>query len=116
MAGPSWSFPAALLGEGVAKQHTFRVTVSKGNRAASAQVEIVPKAEDVPLGTLLRICSGSSGCPHKHRPRAPLTLQLLPAAQGALLQSCRPASRPFVWCRPWSSNCQQDCLPRLSIC
>jgi hypothetical protein len=67
----------------VDKRHTLRVTVTKGTRAAGAQVDIIPRAAQVPTGSLLRICSGGA-CPAKHRPPAPLTLQLLPAAKGEL--------------------------------
>jgi hypothetical protein len=80
MAGATWTFPASLL-EGVDKVHTFKVTVSKGGRSATAQIDIIPKAAEVPSGNLMRVCSGGS-CPQKHRPQAPLTLQLLPSAEG----------------------------------
>jgi hypothetical protein len=88
-AGATWSFPASLL-EGVDKVHTLRVTVSKGVRSSSAQIDITPKAAEVPSGTLMRVCSGGS-CPQKHRPQAPLTLQLLPGSEGGCtrcLQAC----------------------------
>ena len=80
LTGAMWRFPASLLQHGVGKQHRFKVAVAKGTRTSVAEVDITPRATATPSGSLLRMCSGGV-CPQRHRPNAPLTLQLA-AARG----------------------------------
>lgn len=78
-SGLVWKLKASLLAPNLL--HTFKVTVSKGSRSASAFVALtpLPTASKVPTGRITRQCSGSA-CPKRHNADAPLALTLAPDA------------------------------------
>lgn len=76
-SGLTWKLPAALLTPDL--QHTFRVTVSKDDRSASASVSLtpLPTASRVPTGRLTRQCGGTP-CSNRHNTDTALALTLVP--------------------------------------
>jgi hypothetical protein len=78
-SGLTWKLPAALLTPDL--QHTFRVTISKGDRTVSASVSLtpLPAASRVPTGRLTRQCGGAP-CPNRHNTDTALALTLVPDA------------------------------------
>lgn len=78
-SGLTWKLKAALLAPNL--QHTFKVTVTKGMRSASASVTVtpLPAASRVPTGRLIRQCSGST-CANRHNADTALALTLVPDA------------------------------------
>ena len=74
-----WTFSARLLDPNI--EHTFRVTVVKGGRSATATnpIKITAKAAQVPTGRIVRLCSGAGdtqACPTLHNADSPLSLAL----------------------------------------
>lgn len=78
-SGLVWKLKASLLSPNLL--HTFKVTVSKGSRSASASVAVtpLPTASKVPTGRIIRQCSGTT-CPKRHNADAPVALTLIPDA------------------------------------
>lgn len=76
-SGLGWKLKATLLTANI--QHTFKVTVSKGGRSASAALSLtpLPTASKVPTGRIIRQCSGST-CPKRHNADTALALTLAP--------------------------------------
>jgi hypothetical protein len=78
-SGLTWKLKAALLSPNL--QHTFKVTVTKGSRSASASVTVMPlpAASRVPTGRLVRQCSGNT-CSNRHNADTALALTIIPDA------------------------------------